>query len=272
MKGVYLMVDPEIVLEVRCLRGKLVPTREGNIPWFDDPSSFVVKIDQGEIAMTPASMTSLLNKYVFNGPDAPVEDVKIEIRDGHIHQEATLRKKVKVKSMVEGDLSVTPEGDIRLHPDKIKAEGLPVKGLLDLFDIELSEMIKSQASKGVSLDKNDFILDPERLLPSPKIAGRVTAVRLERPHRSDLRRWLRLRAAQARISGRRALPFLPRRRAELRQAHHARGRSSDHRRRSEGSLPVLPQGDLKQLVASTSKTMPDKGLVVYMPDYDEAGK
>lgn len=29
---------------------------------------------------------------------------------------------------------------------------------------------------------------------------------------------------------------------------------------------------LKQLVAGTSKTMPDKGLVVYMPDYDEAGK
>src|SRR5688500_8321355 len=35
MKGVDLVVDPPVVLEVRSLRGEFVPTREGEPPWFD---------------------------------------------------------------------------------------------------------------------------------------------------------------------------------------------------------------------------------------------
>src|SRR5215210_5827587 len=177
MKGVDLVIDPSVVLEVRSLRGELVPTREGEPPWFDEPGSFTVKIDSGEVAMTPASMSAVMNKYVFSYPGAPVKDIEIKIEGDHLKQTATIKKKIDLKTTIEGKLSVTPEGDIRLHPDKIKAEGLSVKGLLDLFDVELDEMIKTRESRGVRIEKNDFILDPERLLPPPKITGRVTAVR-----------------------------------------------------------------------------------------------
>src|SRR5215203_4957569 len=160
MQGVDFRVDPSVVMEIRWLHGELVPTREGQSPWFDDPSSFTVKIDQAEIALTPESMSAMMNNYVFKGPKAPVSDVKIEIDGNRLRQSATLNKAVKIHTTIEGELSVTPEGDIRLHPVSIKADGLPVKGLLHLFDVELSEMIKSQESRGLRIVENDFILDP----------------------------------------------------------------------------------------------------------------
>ena len=50
MKGVDFRIDPAVVLEIRNLRGELIPTREGRAPWFDEPATFLLHIDQGEIA------------------------------------------------------------------------------------------------------------------------------------------------------------------------------------------------------------------------------
>jgi hypothetical protein len=270
MKGVDLRVEPSIVMEVRRLHGALVPTQQGKPPWFDDPSSFTVEIDEGEIAVTPASLSALMNEHVFNYPGAPIKDVKIEIVNGRIRQEATLARKIPIRATLEGDLSVTPEGKIRLHPTSVKAGKLPVKGLLDLFGVELDELIKTRESRGVSVVKDDLFLDPEKLLPSPKLQGKVTAVRLERD-----------RIVQVFGSGKGESLHPP-----VKAAHYMFFRGSEL---SFGKLTMhgaelqiidkdpkdpfhffLPQY-LKQLVAGTSHTLPDKGLVVYMPDFDQAG-
>jgi hypothetical protein len=271
MKGVDLRVDPAVVLEVRSMEGALVPTREGEPPWFDDPSSFTVEIERGEIAVSPQGLAAILNRYVFTGPKAPVEDVEIEIHEGKLRQSATLRKKVHVRTAVEGDVSVTPEGDLRLHPTSIEAGGVPVKGLLDLLDVELSEMIKAQEERGVRVVEDDFILDPERLLPSPRLRGRVTAVRLEPD-----------RVVQVFGGARQEAPLKP---AFPKAAHYMFFRGSEL---SFGKL-TMHSADLQivdadpkdpfhfflsqyltQLVAGTSRTLPDKGLVVWMPDFDRA--
>src|SRR6185312_75196 len=79
----------------------------------------------------------------------------------------------------ESTLSVTPDGKIRLHAEKIKALHLPAKGLMDLFGIEIADLIKSGKVNGVTAEKDDLILDPAKALPAPHIEGKVTAVRLE---------------------------------------------------------------------------------------------
>lgn len=273
MKGVDLVVDPPVVLEVRSLRGEFVPTREGEPPWFDEPGSFSVRIDQGEIAMTAAAMSAVMNRYVFSYPGAPVKDVDIKIEGDHLVQTATVKKKVDLKTRIEGKLSVTPEGDIRLHPDKIKAEGLPVKGILDLFDVELDEMIKARESRGVRIDENDFILDPEKLLPPPRITGRVTSVRIEGDRI--------VQTFGGPSDGVALKPSFP-------DAEHYMffrgGELSFGKLTMHGADLQIVDADPKdpfqfflskyarQLVAGESRTLPDKGLVVYMPDFDEAGK
>lgn len=272
MKGVDYRVAPDVVLEVRQLYGALEPTREGEPVWFDDPSSFRLRIDDAEIALTAASMSGMMNRYAFSGPDAPVKDVKIEIRDGHLVQSSTLKKKIPIHATLEGDLAATPEGDIRFHPSKIKAGDLPVKGLLDLFDIELSEMIKSQESKGLKVVENDLILDPERLLPPPHMRGRVTAVRIE----GD-----RIVQIYGKGSGKKLHPSIP---SAEHYMYYSGGELSFGKLTMHGADLQIIDADPKdpfdffftqyarQLVAGTSHTMADKGLTVYMPDSDEVGE
>jgi hypothetical protein len=268
LKGVNFRVAPDVVLEVHLLRGELEPTHEGKPPWFDDPTSFDLKIDQAEIAVSPASMAAALNRFAFNGPNAPVKDVEIKIENGHLVQTSTLNKKIPIRATLEGDLSATPEGDIRFHPTKIKTGDLPVKGLLNLFDIELSEVIKSQESKGIKVVDNDLILDPERLLPPPRMKGQVTAVRLE----GD-------RIIQTFGSKGRALS--PSYKADH-YMYYQGGELSFGKTTMHGADLEIIDADpkdpfdfflaqyAKQLTAGYSRTLASKGLVVYMPDSDEA--
>jgi len=273
MKGVDFRIDPAVVLEIRNLRGELIPTREGQAPWFDEPATFLLHIDQGEIAVTPASMSAILNQYVFTGPKAPIKDVEIEIAGNHLRQSATLQKKIPVRATLEGELSATADGKIRLHPTSIKAGNLPVKGLLDLLDIELAELIHAQASRGVSVVDNDLFLDPERLLPSPGIRGRVIAVRLEPD-----------RIVQVFGAGGPAEALKP---GFPKAAHYMffhGGELSFGKLTMHGAdLQIIDEDPkdpfhfylsqyAKQLVAGYSKTLPDKGLAAYMPDFDEVGR
>jgi len=273
MRGVNFRIDPQLVLEVRHLRGALQPTQEGKPPWFDDPNSFALKIDAAEIAMTPASLAAMMNHFLFAGPDAPVKNVAIEIRDGHLVQTSTLRKKVPIRATLIGDISATPEGDLRLHTTRISAGKVPVKGLLDLFGVELSDVIKSQESKGLKVVQDDFILDPEKLLPPPRMRGKVTAARIV----GD-------RVVLTFGGGANEHPLKP-----------SFPKAKNYMYMSGGILSfgklTMPGADLqiidaypkdpfdfflsqyaKQLVAGYSRTLPNKGLVVYMPDSDKVGK
>jgi hypothetical protein len=273
MRGVDFRIDPELVLEVRHLRGALEPTRADKPPWFDDPGSFTVRIDTGEIAMTPASLAAVMNHYLFAGPGAPVKDVVVEFKDGHLIQTSTLNKKIPVRATLEGDVSATPEGDIRFHPTRIEAGKLQVKKLLDLLGVELSSMIKSQESKGLRVEGDDLILDPERLLPPPRIRGRVTAVRIE----GD-------RMIQTFGGGAPGKPLSPSFPKAKNYMFMSGGTLSFGKLTMHGADLQIIDADpkdpfdfylsqyAKQLVAGYSRTMPDQGLVVYMPDSNDAGK
>ncbi len=63
--------------------------------------------------------------------------------------------------------------------ERLKAAHLPVKGLLDLLGMDIARMIDTKKIQGISADKDDLILNPEEILPSRHIQGRVTAVRVQ---------------------------------------------------------------------------------------------
>src|SRR5688572_4300412 len=65
MRHVLYHVDDRVVLQIEYLRGALIPTRD-EPPWFDDPESFALAIDTGEVTLSVVSLSALLNDYVFN--------------------------------------------------------------------------------------------------------------------------------------------------------------------------------------------------------------
>lgn len=76
---------------------------------------------------------------------------------------------------IEASLSVTDDGKVRVHAEKIDAGHLPVKGLLHFWGEDLEKLIHENPGRGVQVEGDDLILAPAALTP-PHICGRVARV------------------------------------------------------------------------------------------------
>ena len=142
--NVNIHLDPVLVLHVRHLVGKFLPTRTGQPPTFDDKLSYIVAIDSAEVGVSLASMTYAMNTYVFGEPDAPLKDLKLSREGSEIKQTGTLKKGPGIPFEMVGTMSATPDGKIRIHATKVKAGHLPVGGLMKLFGLDMAKLINTR--------------------------------------------------------------------------------------------------------------------------------
>jgi hypothetical protein len=177
MRSVRYHYNDQVFVSIRMMRGELRPN--GPLPVFDDKQSFKLHISTGEIAISTASLAAVLNTHVLASPDAPVKDVSVTIDHGKLKVKGKLHSKGDIPFETEGTLTSTADGKVRLHGEKIRALKLPVKGLMDLFGIKISDLIKSGKVSGLSAEGDDLLLDPQQILPPPQIEGKVVKVRLE---------------------------------------------------------------------------------------------
>jgi hypothetical protein len=273
MRNVHLMIDPEVVLEVRELDGRMRPARDGEIPFFDDPTSFGIEVDSATTAISTASMAGLLNHYTFAYPGAPLAGLTLEARDGKLLQKGTLHKTVDVPFEMTGELTVHADGRLRLHPVAIKVAGIPAKGLLDALGLELVKLIKVREDRGIAIEGDDLLLDLNRLLPPPAVSARVSAARLE----GD-------RIVLDLAGNERPKALVPPLADAPNYMYFRGGRLRFGKLTMHDTDLMLVDADprdpfrfylaqyARQLVAGYSRTMPNKGLITYMPDADKVGR
>ena len=273
MRNVDFHIDDTIVLHIRDLRGALLRKNRATPPVFDDKRSFILRIDSGAIGIGADGLTDLMNNYVFAYPKAPLEKINITIEENQIKMTGTMHKVTDVGFEVKGDLSATPEGKLQLHPTSIKAAGLPVKGLMNLFGVELDDLIKATESHGVKIDDNDIILDPEVIIPPPEIRGKISAVRIEGDE------VVQLFGPANNPSGAQVGRITAVRRRGANYMHYRGGTirfgkltmtNADLKivdRDSKNAFDFSIDHYNRQLVAGYSKSTPRFGLVVFMPDY-----
>jgi hypothetical protein len=266
MRNVNFRLTRDIALEVRSLRGQLRRTRPDTPVTFDDPESFLVEVSSAEVAVSPASLTTLMNSYVLAYDDAPIKHVELTIRGQKLFLKGALHKGVDLPFEIEGSLSVTEDGNIRVHADKIKSEHLPVKGLLHLFGEDLSKLLKQRPERGMQVIGDDIILNPRTLTPTPHLEGRVTRVVIADG-----------RIVQYFDSGHPAAQLKPPLSAAGYLYHRGGVIRFGKLTMNDADLEIV--GDkpgtfdffqreyLKQLVNGYSKTTASKGLVAHMADY-----
>src|SRR5204863_7979132 len=98
-----------VVLAVRALDGEFIGTRAGVPPTFDDPRSYTLRIRSADLALDPASLTTLLSKQAFSAPASPVQDVVVTIEHGALMVRGKLRKKVAVPFSMVAEVSAAEE-------------------------------------------------------------------------------------------------------------------------------------------------------------------
>jgi hypothetical protein len=179
MKNVNYHYTGPIAVHVVQLQGYLTPTKAGSVVVFDDYNSFVMHMTSAEIAISCDSLARVLNENVFSAANAPIKGVTIENKNNQFDIQGTLHQKGDVSFEAIGTLSVDADGRIRLHAEHVKTAHLPVKGMLDLLGIDLAKLINTNKVQGVTMEKDDVVLDPEKIFPPPRIQGKLTAVRLQ---------------------------------------------------------------------------------------------
>lgn len=270
MKNVDFLLAPDIALEVATLRGQLQSTKPGVPITFDDPASFVVNIDSAEVAVTPESLSALMNSYVFAYPGAPVKNVTMTIEGNHLIQKGTIHQKVDLPFEIEGSISATTDGNIRVHADKIKSKGVPVKGLLHFLGEDLAKLLKQNAGRGIQVEGDDLILNLRALTPPPHMVGKVSRASI-----------VDGKVVQHFDSGRHPAPLKPPLAAPAYIYHRGGVLRFGKLTMQDADLEIV--GDrpgafnffqreyLKQLVAGYSKSTAAKGLVAHMVDYSRVG-
>lgn len=268
MRNVDFRLASDIDLEVRTLRGRLKRTKPDRMVTFDDSDSFVLEIDTGEVAITAASLSALLNSYVFAYPGAPIKNLQVSIKGSRLSQKGTLHKGVDLPFEIEGPVSTTPEGDIRLHAEKIKSAGIPFKGLMHLFGADLSKLVNENAGRGAKIEGDDIILSPGGITPPPHLEGHVAQVNVRDG-----------KIIQVFDSGRHSPPLLPPFKTAA-YIYHRGGvlkfgkllmEDADVQivgDQTKGPFCFFLREYKKQLIAGYSKNTPADGLVVHMADYN----
>jgi len=82
------------------------------------------------------------------------------------------KKGVSLPFTIEGPVSLTDKGHIRLQMTEMKVAHLP-KGVAQLLGIDPEKMAGDGTVKGVSMDKNSISFDPDLLWGLP-VHGQVT--------------------------------------------------------------------------------------------------
>jgi hypothetical protein len=267
MRNVVFHLGHGIELRVTDLAGRLETRTPGQPPVFDDVNSYTLELEAARVSMTPDSLTNLMNNYVFAYPDAPFRNLKLTIENGELLQSGTLKKGINVPFMMRATVGVTPDGRIRIHPTAIKAAGFLPGGLLHFFGVELDRLVTLKGTSAVTLDHDDLVLDPERLLPPPRIHGRLAKVWIE----NGL-------IVEQFGNGTKSAPTVP---ARYRGSNYVYYRGGTLRfgkltmqdtdlllvdADSTNAFEFSPEKYNDQLVAGYSKNTRNHGLVVFMPD------
>lgn len=174
MRNVDFHVDRTIILRISYLRGQLLPTGAPPVV-FDDKNSFILAIDSASFRLSGQAIGDLLNRYVFAYAGAPLKGLRVSVEGKQLRQRGRMNG---MPFSILSDVQVTPAGELRLRPVRIKAFGIPVTSVLKFLGMRLQKMLDLRKAKGVRVEGNDLIISPTAIVPPPLIRGHLASIEL----------------------------------------------------------------------------------------------
>ncbi len=146
---------------------------------FKDFKSFDVGLKRGLVTIGDKDLSYTATKAAADATKNVIRNIDINFAPGNV-----IDAKIKVKKFitlnldVEGQAHANPVNNmVRFTPDKIKLNGVSIKGLLDFFHIQVGEVVKVHNSKGSLFTSGDSIyFNPTKFLKAPHIEGGITSI------------------------------------------------------------------------------------------------
>ena len=193
---------------------------------------YVLDIADARVRIDAASLTTLMNRHTFGYDGAPIDDISVSVADeGRLELKGRLRKGVSVPFSSKATPAATTDGRLQLHVESFKALGVPAKGLLKIFGLELDDLVSLKNSRDIVINDNDIVIAPARRFRRRRFADTWLV------SRSSATAWSCRSQTRDRHLRRLVPPdpfgtqlrLLRRRRRPVRQADDEPGRSAAHR-------------------------------------------
>jgi hypothetical protein len=260
---------PGVILQLDDLTGRMHSTRRDGVVTFDDKTSFVLAIDSGVVGLSVGDLGRLMNTYVFAYDGAPLKGLSFDTDGARLVQRGVMHKVVDIPFEMIAEVSATATGEIRVHPVSMKICSIPGQGLMQALGITLSKLLDVKQAKGVRVEGNDLLLDPTKLLPPPVISGHLVDAKVQ-PGR--LVQYFASKSDHVDASA-----LVPDTAAANYMLFHGGTLEFGKLLMVHADMEVVdlsPEDPFdfdigryhEQLVAGSHRTLPNDGLLVYMPD------
>jgi hypothetical protein len=179
MRNVMLHLDDDVHLHVYRLQGRMHDLTHSGVIKLDDKTTLLLEISSARMGMTADDLSILLNRYVFGYRGSPLRDLRVRMVGSRMVQTGVIHNVVDLPFEMTAELSATATGLIRIHPVAMKICGVDGFGLMRMLNIQMEDIVDVSGARGVALAGNEMLLDPVALLPPPRLAGHLTAIRIE---------------------------------------------------------------------------------------------
>jgi hypothetical protein len=180
MANVDLRAGTRGAVRVRSLRGRVFETEPGRLPYLDEPESFGIEVTSGTVALDGEGLTTLLNERVFNYRGSPIRNLRVSIDNGQLLQQGTIHKGVAMPFKMWSTLTLMDDNRIRTHPTRLILLGVNGLTLMRALGLRMEKVLDVSGTKGiVEMDGNDMLLDALKMIPPPRVTGRIASVKIE---------------------------------------------------------------------------------------------
>jgi len=157
---------------IKSLKGMLVPHDASDPVNFDNPDEYDIHIYSGTVVVRPSDLDALFNHYILT--DEPRALSRVSNKTSKDTLEVTVGARLfkfippvgGMPTTLSGPMTVSQDNKLVYTPDSVSSLGLPLLGPLKATGMSLST-ITPLKRRGVVLDDNQLIMDPQTIFPPP---------------------------------------------------------------------------------------------------------
>jgi hypothetical protein len=145
---------------------------------FKDMSSFKMNIQDGTLNLNAQELSAVVKKVASDQTNL-LKDIRIDFAPGNrVNMDLKVKKFLNFNVKIEGNVTANSVNNmVRVTPDKISVNKIPVKGILDFFHLQIGEIVKIGKPTGSFFTSGDSIyFSPTKLVDNPAIDGNITGV------------------------------------------------------------------------------------------------
>jgi hypothetical protein len=190
LRNVHFCWSRQICVDTRQLTATAYPLDRGNTVVFDDIKSFMMKVHNASVLISPRTLEGMFNESVFNYPGSNLRDLKVTISQGENNKNEAGDNRIQLNGSLKYFLWIPFEMDTDLKVDRksntlvisvktLKVFGfIPATWLIDFNPFNLQKLLPLPPNKHLTISKNLMMVKPFGLFPPPRLDGQMTDIRV----------------------------------------------------------------------------------------------